>query len=105
VSLDGCSGKFVFKQLVVWLLIVLNNSKFATSWTEKSCFDFQQEQEIFLLPKTSMKILGTKRPCREWLPEPFVRGTNLASHFYLELRLIMSGTILPCPFTALCLAQ
>jgi len=101
VSFDVCSGRFVFKQLVVWLFIVLKSSNLTTSWMEELCLNSLQEQEIFLLPTTPIRILEPKRLPRERVPEPFLRGTILASQFYIELNLKMSGTICPCPFTAL----
>lgn len=103
--MDGGSGRFVIKHLVVWLFIVLKNSNFTTSRAEKSFFYSLQKQKIFLLPKTPIQILGPKSPSREWVPEPLIRGTKLASHFYIGLRLRMSGTLCPCPFTHLRLAQ
>ena len=58
LSLDCCSRWFAFKQSVVWLFILLHNSKVATNRTEKSCFDYVQEQQIFLLPKNVHKHFG-----------------------------------------------
>jgi hypothetical protein len=97
--------KFCFQAVSCLVIYCIKNSNFATSWIEKSCFDSLQEQEIFVLPKTSIQILGSKRPSREWVPEPLLRRAKLASHFYIQLRLRMTGTILPCPFTHLCFAQ
>ena len=74
--MDRCSGRFVFKQFVVWLFIVLNNSNLATSWIEKSCFDSLQELEIFLLPKMFIQILGPKPPSGEWESELFSGEQN-----------------------------